>query len=153
LTRAIEWQKAARPTAAWVGLYLGENTDDTWQTAESFLIKSAEEASRQQRRSRRLVIVQRALVATVVGVSLGAAIVMSAMQKKTMSRELTNQALLEAEPALSARLALAALDRDPTNTRAEYALGQALANLEIAHTERILPLGEPVRDARYTRDG
>ena len=74
-------------------------------------------------------------------------------QKLTLSRELTNLALLEVDPARSAHLGLAAMDTDPNNVRADYAVRQALATLEIAHTEKIIPLNGRVVDVRYTRDG
>jgi WD40 repeat protein len=76
-------------------------------------------------------------------------------QKHTMSAELVNRALLDIDrdPAESANLALAAMDQDPANAGAEEALRQALADLEVAHTEAILSLGRPVLDARYSRDG
>jgi WD40 repeat protein len=70
------------------------------------------------------------------------------------SNELANRALLELDqdPARSAHLALAAIDADSQNARAQYALRQAVATLDTAHAERIILLHEPIIDARLTKD-
>ena len=52
----------------------------------------------------------------------------------------------------SARLALGALGQDSANLRADYALRQAMSALEVARTEQLLALDEPLTEARYTDD-
>src|SRR5439155_24775127 len=61
--------------------------------------------------------------------------------------------VIDQNPARSAHLALAAMKKDPKNELGVYALRQSLATLEVAHAEQIIPLGAPVWDARYTRNG
>jgi WD40 repeat protein len=153
LKKGLEWRQSTAPTPAWVGLYAGGDGADIWQSATIFLDDSARAARREQRQWRLMIALACSLVVGILGIGAFAARDALKRQKLTMSRELTNRALLEVDPARSAHFALAAIDEDPNNVRAEYAVRQALATLEVAHTEKILPHNEPVVDVRYTRDG
>ncbi len=147
LRRALDWRAKTRPTPAWAGLYVAGGGDSTLRSVEAFLDAA-----------RRAQLIRRLLAGSVSILMLLAAnwiFTLSQLQRDTNSRALANQAvlLLDLEPAKSAHLARAALDQDADNVRAEYALRQAITNLEMVYTERILPHEEPVTDARYTRDG
>jgi len=77
------------------------------------------------------------------------------LQSQARSRELVSRAVLAQaqDPVRSARLALGALQQDSANQRADYALRQAMSALEVARTAQLLPLDEPLTEARYTDDG
>lgn len=153
LKQCLEWRQQTAPTQAWVGLYAGGDGTDAWKSTTLFLDQSDRRASLEKLRWALMIALVCGLVVVTVGIGVFAALDAFRRQRLTMSRELTNRALLEVDPARSAHFALAAMDADPKNLRAEYAVRQALATLDIAHTERILPHNEPVVDARYTRDG
>ena len=157
LERARDWQQRNRPNAAWVQLCTGGTADEAaarFNTVQAFLDKSAAAQAREQRRSRWQRVGLGALVALVVVVSVGAAFNGLSLQRQARSRELAARAILELaqDPARSARLALLALDQDSDNPRAEYALRQAMATLEVAQAEQIVQLDEPITEARYSPD-
>ena len=155
LTRGLEWSRRAAPTPAWIGLRIGGDGAEVWKSVESFLAASSKEAGRERRRWKGLVAAAATLAVAVVVVAVIGAVDAYSRQRQTMSRELANGALLEAErePARAARLALAAVDQDPDNVSADFALRQAVVDLDLVHTETVVTLGRPVWDARYTRDG
>lgn len=109
-------------------------------------------------------------VALVIMGFLGYLSILRTHQKdEAYSNAAANRALLQLDhdPARSAQLALAALERVGSNQLADFALRQSLARLEVAHTVEIigpcdLPsesiAGEraycdPVHDVRYSGDG
>lgn len=147
LQRVIEWVRRMKPTVAWVELQLGRPAEDVWLLCGSF-IRRATLASRAR-------LVAFATVVAIVAVLSGVALRLEAVrQRATRSRELANRALLltSREPAKSAHLARAALDAEATPA-AEYALREALINLEPAHTERVFDLQSPIQDLRYSAIG
>jgi energy-coupling factor transporter ATP-binding protein EcfA2 len=158
LERVLEWRSNEQPTAPWVSLCTGGDGASQWKLAETFLADSEQAAERERKYRQRLVWTRRSAFFAVVVITVVAALSVAFVQWQSKSRakssELANQALLELDedPARSAHLALAAIDHDPDNARAEYALRQSLATLEIAHVERIVSLAEPITDARFTRD-
>ncbi len=158
LARARHWQQRNRPNAAWLQLCLGGTADAaaaSLQAVDGFLDASttAEQQARRRTRWRRRGV--RALVLAVVGVSVTAAVVGLTLQRQASSRELVSRAVLAQaqDPVRSARLALGALQQDVDNQRADYALRQAMSALEVARTEQVLVLDEPLTEARYTDDG
>jgi hypothetical protein len=159
LERVLEWRNNEQPTVPWVSLCTGGDGASQWELAQTFLADSKQAAERERKYRQRLVWTRRSAFFAVVVVTVVAALSVAFLQGQAKSRarssELANQALLELDqdPARSAHLALAAINHDPDNARAEYALRQSLATLEIAHVERIVSLAEPITDARFTRDG
>ena len=158
LARGRAWQQHNQPSAAWVRLCLGGSTDASaarLQAINAFL----DQGTADERRARRSKRVQRwgvrALVAAVVGVSVAAAVSGHVLQRQARSRELVSRAVLAQaqDPVRSAGLALAALQQDTDNQRADYALRQAMGALEVASTSQIATLDAPLQDARYSDDG
>lgn len=150
LEKAHEWLRSAHPTPAWIGLYTGGDGTAAWQSINKFLAKSDEGARRERWQAR----VQVGGVISIVITVLVTFVALNFL-KQARSRELANEAVvrLDQDPARSAHIALAAVELDPKNERAEHALRQSLSILEVAHTEWLHDLKEPVLDARYTRDG
>lgn len=74
--------------------------------------------------------------------------------RKAMATKLaaSAQSNLFQDPARSALLAVAAIDRDRENPSAQQALRRSLTLLESAHAERIIDFADPVADARLTSD-
>ena len=110
------------------------------------------------------------IVAPVIVVGLVYLTILGTHQKdEDYSNAAANKALLQLDhdPARSAQLAFAALERVGSNQLADFALRQSLARLEVAHTVEILEpcdlpsesiAGEraycdPVLDVRYSGDG
>ena len=162
LETAHEWQQSAQPTPAWVGLYTGGDGTAPWQSVEQFIARSDEDVRRERLRWKSLVWGVRGLAIAVVFIFIIAAHSQYHKAKNVQSNLMANKALLEInqDPARSAQIALAGVELDSKNERAEYALRQSLATLEVAHCERILARddllsddGEPVEDARYTLKG
>ena len=162
LERAAEWQRANHPTAAWLALCTGAAADEPsdaraarFLALQAYLAQSAAAAAQARRQRRRRKLALAALVVSVVAVSVGAAVVGHTLQQQAQSRELVGRAVLALaqDPVRSAQYALAALAQDSGNDRAEYALRQAMAGLEIARTERILRFDAPITEARYNDDG
>jgi WD40 repeat protein len=158
LVRARSWQQRNQPNPAWLRLCLGGTADEAatrLQGIDAFLDAStaAEQQARRRNRLRSLGI--RGLVAAVVVVSVAAAVVGLTLQSQARSRELVSRAVLAQaqDPVRSARLALGALSQDSANLRADYALRQAMSALEVARTEQLLTLDEPLTEVRYTDDG
>lgn len=162
LELAREWQRANHPTAAWLQLCTagagGESSDASaarFQALQAYIEQSAaaEAQARQQARRRQRALA--ALAATVVAVSVGAAVVGRTLQQQAQSREMVGRAVLalQQDPVRSAQYALAALEQDSGNDRAEYALRQSMASLETARTEQILRFDTPITEARYNDDG
>jgi len=56
------------------------------------------------------------------------------------------------DPARSALLAVAAIDRDRENPSAQQALRRSLSLLETVHAEHIIDFADPVADAHFTSD-
>ncbi|MBC7727309.1 MAG: WD40 repeat domain-containing protein, partial [Microbacteriaceae bacterium] len=170
LERAGEWQRANHPTAAWLQLCTGGGTDKgtdnnadpssdaavaRFQALQAYIAKSTAVATQARKQQRRRKQALAALVAGVVAVSVGAAVVGRTLQQQAQSREWVGRAVLALaqDPVRSAQYALAALDQDSGNDRAEYALRQAMASLETARTEQILTFDAPITEARYNADG
>jgi WD40 repeat protein len=158
LVRARRWQQRNQPNPAWLRLCLGGTADEAatrLQGIDAFLDAStaAEQQARRRNRLRSLGI--RGLVAAVVVVSVAAAVVGITLQSQARSRELVSRAVLAQaqDPVRSARLALGALGQDSANLRADYALRQAMSALEVARTEQLLTLDEPLTEVRYSGDG
>ena len=155
LERALDWNSREHPNPAWINLYF-EKEDGVvlLKSVETFITESKQASDSERSRSQRLLRVLRSLAVIIVMVSIGAVYNAITMQKKTKSRQLVNESLLELDlnPARSARLALAAIELDPDNSRAEYALRQSLSLQEIVYTEHIIPFDEPISDARITKD-
>jgi WD40 repeat protein/energy-coupling factor transporter ATP-binding protein EcfA2 len=157
LRAALKWQKQEAPTAGWAELYAQDNGADAWQSAQQFLAAS-----------RRRAWLRRAGLAVVPVAVLPLLLVFNWL-RQSQSSELANKALtsIDQDPARSARLASAAVERNSRNKLAEVALRQAMARLEVAHTVEIiepcvLPSAsitgkradcDPVRDVRYSGDG
>lgn len=157
LVRARTWQQRNQPNPAWLRLCLGGTVDEAatrLQGIQAFLDAgtAAEQQFKRRHRLRSLGI--RGLVAAVVVVSVAAAVVGLTLQSQARSRELVSRAVLAQaqDPVRSARLALGALGQDSANQRADYALRQAMSALEVARTEQLLALDEPLTEARYTDD-
>lgn len=155
LARTRQWLAETRPTPAWVQLVAGGDAASAaaqWQAAQDFVAQS--EAAEQQalRRARLQRWSWRALVACVALAVFAFAFYSAREQRLAQARELTNRALLELprDPAASAHLALDALDGDSGNRRADYALRQAMTALAVAQPDAIVPLGAPLRDARFS---
>jgi WD40 repeat protein len=158
LARARSWQQHNHPNPAWLQLCLGGKADEAaaqLQAVNGFLDAgtAAEAQARKRNRLRKLGV--RALVAAVVLVSVTAAVVGLTLQSQARSRELVSRAVLAQaqDPVRSARLALGALQQDGGNQRADYALRQAMSALEVARTEQVLTLDEPLTEARYGDGG
>ena len=158
LERAREWQRANRPNAAWLRLCTGGGVEEShagFQALQAYIEKSAAAEAQWRKRALRRKQVLAALVAAVVVVSVGAAVVGRKLQKQAQSREMVSRAVLamSQDPVRSAQYALAALDLDSRNERAEYALRQAMASLETVRTEQIKRFDAPITEARYNDDG
>jgi WD40 repeat protein len=161
LKQALKWREETKPTSPWAGLLTNTEGAGAWESVTNFLdssvsaLESSAQASRRvQARKRLWAGLATALAVILFGLAVRVALDASA-RHKSIAAELTNRAVLDVDrdPARSAHLALAALDQNPANAGAEAVLRRALANLEVAYTEATIPLGEPVRDARYSRDG
>lgn len=157
LERARDWQQRNQPNAAWVRLCSGCSAADgetRFQAVQGFLDKStaAEQAERRRARLRRRGGIAAVVLVTVA--SLAAAVNAVSLQRKARSGELAARSIvsLAQDPARSARLALLALEQNADNPRAEYALRQAMAAMEVVQAEQIIDLGAPVLEARYTPD-
>ena len=158
LVRARSWQQRNQPNPAWLRLCLGGSADEAatqLQGIQAFLDASTAAEQQARRRNRLRTLGMRSLVAAVVVVSVGAAAVGITLQSQARSRELVSRAVLAQaqDPVRSARLALGALGQDSANQRADHALRQAMSALEVARTEQLLTLDEPLTEARYTDDG
>lgn len=162
LERAREWQRANRPTAAWLQLCTAGAADEggdasvaRFEALQTYIAQSAAAEALTRRQARRRKQALAALAATVVAVSVGAAVVGRTLQQQAQSRELVGRAVLalQQDPVRSAQYALAALAQDRGNDRAEYALRQSMASLETARTEQILRFDAPITEARYNDDG
>jgi WD40 repeat protein len=152
---ALDWRDRECPNSAWVSLYFEkENGEKLLESIEILLVKSEEAFNYESNRKQKLVWTFRGLIAVIVIVSLGAVYTATSQQKETKSRQLVNESLLalDLNLARSAHLALAAIDLDPDNLRAEYALRQSLSMQEIAYTEYIIPFADPISDARLSKD-
>jgi WD40 repeat protein len=158
LARARTWQQRNQPNPAWLRLCLGGTADEAatrLQGIQAFLDASTAAEQQFKRRNRLRSLGIRGLVAAVVVVSVAAAVVGITLQSQARSRELVSRAVLAQaqDPVRSARLALGALQQDSRNLRADYALRQAMSAMEVARTEQLLALDEPLTEARYTDDG
>jgi WD40 repeat protein len=159
LESALQWQRREQPNDAWVRLSTGEAGARCWPEAQRFLQLSADSAQRAKRRHTALYwscgVLALALLGTLVAL-LGTYIASTqkAVQQSS-SHFLANLAWLDLrlDPALSARLAVEALDEFPANELAERALRQAVETLSVAHTQAIFDLGAPINDARLNRAG
>ena len=174
LALARDWQVRNRPTAGWVQLaggggpgggLAGRGADSgnaadagsgamALATLQDFLDKSA---AAQQQEQRRAAVYRWGLLGlggAVVAVSLAAAFNSWSLHRQARSGELAARAILDLDkdPARSARLALVALEQHAGNDRAEYALRQAMATLEVAQTLQIASFDAPITEARYTPD-
>ncbi|MBP6901378.1 MAG: AAA family ATPase [Burkholderiaceae bacterium] len=160
LARALLWRRVNQPNAAWVGLVGGQGGAGgsggaagaaLWAGIQQFLADSEQAEARAQRRAALQLWGFRGLAAAVVLVSFLAAFNAARQQRQTLSRELAARSMLalDVDPAHSARLAAQALDEDDSNRRAQYALRQAMAGLEVAQTEQIVQAGAPLAEARY----
>ena len=157
LALARDWQRRNRPTAGWVQLASGGAPGSgaaALAALQEFLDKSAAAQQQEQRRAARYRWGLVGLGAAVVLVSLAAAFNGWSLQRQARSGELAARAILDLDkdPARSASLALKALDQHAGNDRAEYALRQAMATLEVARTLQIASFDAPVTEARYTPD-
>ena len=164
LELARDWQRRNRPTAGWVQLAGGGALEGSAAAssggAESlaalldFLDKSSTAQQQEQRRAVRYRWGLAGLGVVVVAVSLAAAFNGWSLQRQARAGELAARAILDLDkdPARSARLALQALDQHAGNDRAEYALRQAMATLEVAQTLQIASLAAPITEARYSSD-
>ncbi|TXI80498.1 MAG: hypothetical protein E6Q39_02440 [Crocinitomicaceae bacterium] len=155
LKRAFDWRDRKCPNSAWVSLYFEKETSEKLlESINAFLDKSEEISNYESKRKQKLVWIFRCLIVVIVILSWGAVYTAISMQKKTKSRQLVNESLLalDLNPARSAHLALVAIELDPHNLRAEYALRQSLSLQEIAYTEHIIPFVESIRDARISKD-
>lgn len=157
LREALKWQKQAAPTAGWAELYAQDNGADDWQSAQQFLAAS-----------RRRAWLRRAGLAVVPAAVLPLLFAVNLLQQ-SQSSDLANKALtsIDQDPAYSAQLAFAAVERNSGNELAEFALRQAMARLEAAHTVEIIEPCDrssesttgkradcgPVADLRYSEDG
>lgn len=152
LERTRDWLARNRPTPAWVQLVAGGDGAAQHQAIQAFIAASVAAEKQAQRRSRAQRIALRMLVAGGVIAALAFGGYSTREQRLAQARELTNQALLELprDPAASAHLALAALDGDGGNRRADYALRQAMTALAVAQPDAILALGAPLVDARFS---
>ncbi len=170
LERARDWQQRNRPTAAWVQLGLSGLSGLSGATpsgaaapgsgaallasVQGFLDKSSAAQQHEQRRTRLYRWGLASLGAGVVVVSLAAAFNAWTLQRKARSGELAAQAILQLnqDPTRSAHLALASLDLNADNDRAQYALRQAMATLEVASALHVARFDAPITVARYTAD-
>jgi WD40 repeat protein len=152
LERALEWQESQQPTAPWMGLYVVGDAVTELEKIQTFLGQCKQASDVERRRRRTLHLGMLGLGSIIVIGSLLAAIHLFKLQELAKSREIANRALLDVDPARSAHLALAAVSKDSGNEKAEFALRQSLAALEIAHAEQIVVLGEPIADMRFTND-
>ena len=157
LEHARDWQRRNRPTPAWVALALGGGPGQggaQLQAVLTFLDQSSTAQRLEQRRATRNRWGLLGLGLAVVAVSLAAAYNGWSLQRQARAGELAAGAILALaqDPARSAHLALAALDQHDGNDRAEYALRQALATLEVAQTLKIASFDAPISEARYTPD-
>ena len=155
LERALEWQASTRPTAAWVGLCTGGQGAAPFASAQRFITDSQADARREQQRDQRRLWGMRGLAAAVLVLAVGTAVNNAIKHRLGRATELASLALLELprDPALSAHLAVMALDHDDRATQAEPVLRQAMAALEVAYTEKVLSFGGPVADMRLSADG
>ncbi|MBB4844860.1 WD40 repeat protein [Paucibacter oligotrophus] len=157
LERARDWQQRKRPNPAWVRLCTGGSeaqAEQDFQLVKAFLDQSAEAQDKEQGRRRAMLWSLRGLGLLVTVVSLGAALNGMSQHERALSREWGAKALLQIarDPARSAALALAAVNKDEANERGEFALRRAMAALELSSAERILNFPEPLLEARYSPD-
>ncbi|HUL67626.1 MAG TPA: hypothetical protein VLW55_23740 [Burkholderiaceae bacterium] len=158
LESALQWQLREQPNDAWVRLSAGEAGAKRWPEAQQFLELSATNAQRAKRRRTVLYGVGSVLALALLGTLITTGIFMASTQKasqQALSQRLANLAWLDLrlDPALSARLAVAALEEFPGNELAERALRQAVETLSVAHTYAIFDLGAPIVDVRLNRAG
>ncbi|MEL4178191.1 NACHT and WD repeat domain-containing protein [Roseateles sp. PN1] len=157
LERARDWQQRNHPNAAWVKLCLGgtdEEASAAFHLVQSFLDKSAAVQEKARRQSKHMLWGLRGLAALVTGVSVLAALYGQVLHGQALSREWGAKAILQIvqDPARSAALALAALEKDGNNERAEFAFRRAMAALELARAEQIVDFDAPVIETRYSPD-
>nr|WP_295129755.1 AAA family ATPase [uncultured Roseateles sp.] len=157
LERARAWQQRNHPNAAWVRLCMGGTEEEAvaaFHLVQSFLDKSAAVQEKERRKSRRMLWGLRGLAALVTGVSVLAALYGQVLHSQALSREWGAKAILQIvqDPARSAALALAALEKDGNNERAEFAFRRAMAALEVAGAELIVDFEKPVIETRYSPD-
>ncbi len=158
LQRGRDWQRRHQPNAAWVSLCLGGGVaagEARFEAVCNFLDLSALAEQRALRRDRLRRRGLQALGGTVLLASVAAAVAGIMLQRQASARDLVGRAELamSQDPVRSAQHALAAIAQDRQNPRAEIALRQAMAALEVASTEQILQLTEPLVEARYSDDG
>lgn len=157
LKRALAWQRREEPNAAWIALCTDqEDGADCFKLIDDYLSASEAAARREKLRRRALIFVLCGLPVLIVIGSVAAAVTADKLQRQARSSELASLALLRVnqDPAYAARLALAALDRDGANAKAEFALRQSWSSLETARAVRIVNVqkGQPIVDMRFTQD-
>ena len=158
--------------------WLADRVDQLTRKEREFIDASAaaQQSEAKQRRTRedndRAVRRSRLFFAGLAWLSTAAlAVIVFLLQLiyQSQSGKLANMALtsVDQDPARGARLAHAAIEKDPDNVEAEVALRQSMARLEVAHTVKIIEpcefasqssegkknSCEPIADVRYTKDG
>ena len=158
LKDALEWQRTEEPNEAWVRLCAGDAGAAQWPQAQKFIANSAAEVQAERRRRQigrwggvvfALVLIGALGTAAFSNLSAGEA------KRRRLSQELASLGSqeLRLDPALSAHLALAALDQDVDNPQAAKVLRQSVETLLVSHIEHIFELGAPIADARPNRSG
>ena len=145
LKDAVKWFGPQGPRPAWVALCLGTDraaADQNLALARRYLGQS------RRRRLRRVTLPLLLLLLPAVWLAF------DVQSRHSASAQLTTLALNERDqsPARSAMLALGALDRDDGNAMALLALRDALAALEVAHIDRVLPGPSEVRQLHRSPD-
>ena len=153
LNEALDWQREEAPNEAWIQLCGGDAGAAKWPQAQAFIAASAAEV--QSERRQRLIgrwVGAAAALAVVGAIGATSFFKLSAGKatQQRLSQDLANLGWheLRLDPALSAHLALAALDQDGANPQAEQVLRQSVETLMVSHIEHIFDFGAPIADAR-----
>ena len=156
LKDALDWQREEAPNEAWVRLCADDAGAAKWPQAQAFIAASAADAQGEQRRRLRGRWAGAVMALVLVG-TLGTMAFLKLSAGKATQQRLAQELAdlgwheLRLDPALSARLALAALDKDRANPQAEQVLRQSVETLLVSHIEHIFEFGAPITDARPNR--
>jgi len=150
LKRALDWTQREQPNAAWIERHAGKDGAAKLKQIDDYLGASTAAQQRDRLRRRWRVLAVSSLGLVIVVGSVIAAYTADKLQRQGRASELASLAMLRIslDPAYAAHVALAALDKDARNAKAELALRQAWSSLEAARTVRIADAhqGEPVVD-------
>lgn len=147
IRHAHQWWQATQPNAAWLALTQGvEAAGNDLALAQRFLAASKRAVQRSN---------QKAIAIPVFCVLVAWGATQFLLDRKAHSEGLASLAMLQTDrdPSLSAHLAVAAMEVDPNNLRADHALRVAVTELDAAHAIAVQALDDgQIADARFSAD-